>query len=150
MSMQNLSYLMIIFLFISCTGTQQTGPSKDPKVQTTGIILKVNQSSDQAFSELINFLKDSGFKMKKVDHFQHYLLTDFKTMDEEMYTFNIEAVIPPADSTIVVFRGEAIGPRVQSSARIRREMGHLSNNLWDRFQDAVIGFPHEEVYYTSD
>lgn len=146
-------YIIICFLITVVTGcstTQQTGPSTEPYGQTTGIILTVNDSPDKAFTNLVNYFSQRGFKFERIDRYQHYLRTEFKTMDELMYTYSVEAVIPPKDSTVVVFRGEAIGPYIQSSAPIKKRMGNLNNNLWDRFHETVIHFPHKKVFYSSE
>ncbi len=148
--MRHLILLIFTFALIGCSTSKPTGPSKKPQGESTGILLKVNKSPDEAFSKLVDYLKENEFKFQQIDRFEQYLRTEQRTLDEEMYTYMIEAVIPESDSTVIVFRGEAIGPRMQSAFRIRRNMGHLSNNIWDRFEEMVVGFPHAEVYYTNN
>ena len=144
---------VLIFLLVTilgCSSTSQIGPTSEPTGQTTGIILKTNQSKDQAFKSIVKYLRDRGFNFQEVDHFTHYLRTHFKTMDEQMYKYQVDAVVPPADSTIIVFRGQVIGPRVQSPAQIRRNSGDISSYVWDYFHTVVTGFPHEKVYYSQN
>jgi hypothetical protein len=147
--MRNIFILLISVSILSCS-TNKTSTRQEPSANSTGIILKVNNSPQETFSQLTNYFKNRGFVLEKVNRFQHYLQTDFKTMDSEMYTYSVEAVIPPTDSTIVVFRGQVIGPHVQNPARIVKEMGRFSSTLWNRFHQTVIEFPHESVYYSTD
>lgn len=148
--MRNLILLILTIALTGCSTSKQVGPSKKPQGNTTGILLKVNQSPNNAFSKLVVYLKNRDFKLQQVDPIQHYVLTEHKTMDEEMYTFKIEAVIPQSDSTVISFRGEAIGPHTQNAFRIQKNLGQLNSNIWDRFEEVVVGFPHDEVYYTSN
>lgn len=148
----SLAWLAIMGMIgiVGCASQDSIAPTKNPSANSTGILLKVDKNPDETFSDLISYFKQRDYQLNEINRYQRYLRTNFLTLSEEMYTYQIEAVIPPSDSTVVVFRAQAIGPQTQSPATITKEMGRLSSSLWEQFHEAVIDFPHRAVYYTSD
>jgi hypothetical protein len=114
------------------------------------ILLKVDESPDEAYTNFAQHLTDYGYSLENTSDKLRTIKTNSRSFDDAsgLGGFSIGVSVSSSDSTMISVTGTA----GISGAEIQKETGLevAIRNFWDKMNKIATAYPHEAVYYSRN
>lgn len=143
-------YLILLAFVIGCSTTlPPSQPSKKIVDQADTIILSVDDSADDAFTNFSRYLLDYGFRMQESDSTRRYLKTALKRSQYYDFQYSLNTSVMETDSTTIIqVNGMAYN---RTFGDIKPENWGMDQTLnvkaWKQIRAVVEAYPHRELFY---
>ncbi|SMO83542.1 hypothetical protein [Gracilimonas mengyeensis] len=140
---------LLTFFLISCaTSLPSTEPSKEMVKNADTIILKVNQTANEAYRGFAQHLTDQGISIDNSD--SELLLLKTSTITDAMIDYRINASIRSNnDSTMIYVSGVMVSDGVVDGLKVDNAGGVAiaGKDVWNNMNELATSYPNESVYY---
>ena len=147
-----LLFLAVIPLFLTACATTlpPAEPSSEMMKKADTILLKVDQTPDEAYTGFAQHLSDFGYSLENTSDKLRTIKTNSRSFDDAsgLGGFSIGISVSSSDSTMISVTGTA----GISGAEIQKETGLevAINKFWDKMNEIALDYTHEAVYYSRN